>query len=159
MVDKKTGWTVPGAVVDEAYKGTAAANPVLLLGPDGAPVPVRAPYHSLPGGVDLLERPDGAHAGGPGAKPGSETVRDTRSPAQIEADLDATRTRLTGTLDELQERLSPRTLVRQAGRGIKAGFVDPGIGRARPGPVALAAGAAAAGVSLLAGARALRHRS
>ncbi|HEV2638409.1 MAG TPA: DUF3618 domain-containing protein [Actinocrinis sp.] len=141
MSEKKSAWTVPGPVADDAYKGTAAANPVLVLGAD-APAPVRAPYHD---GAD--QRPDG------------EADRDTRSPAQIEADLGATRARLAGTLDELQERLSPRTLARQAGRGIKGGFVEPGSGRVRRTRAVLAAGAAAGAVAVLAAVRTSRHRS
>ena len=134
MAEKKSAWTVPGAVTDDAYKGTAAANPVLVLRDENA---VRRP----------------------GAGPNGEGERDTRSPAQIEADLDATRIRLSGTLDELQERLSPRTLARQAGRGVKGGFVDPDSGRVRPNRAALVAGAAAGVVAMLAAVRALRHRS
>ena len=144
MAERKNTWTVPGAVVDDAYKGTAAVNPVLVLGSTTAPV--RNPY-------------PGYEAGPDGSRPGGEGARDTRSPAQIEADLDATRARLSGTLDELQERLSPRTLARQAGRGVKAGFVDPGSGRVRPRRAALAAAAAGCAAAMLVAGRTLRHRS
>lgn len=139
MAEKKSAWTVPGAVADDAYKGTAAANPVLVLGADPQP-PVRAPHPGEPG-------PDG------------EGARDTRSPARIEADLDATRARLAETLDELQERLSPRTLARQTGRRVKGGFVDPGTGRVRRTRAALAAGVAAGAAGVLAAVRTSRHRS
>jgi Protein of unknown function (DUF3618) len=135
VAEKKSAWTVPGAVSDDSYKGTAAANPVLVLGGETAT--------------------ESGHRG----EPGGEGERDTRSPAQIEADLDATRARLSGTLDELQERLNPRTLARQAGRGVKGGFVDPGSGRVRPTRAALVAGALAGAVAMLAAVRALRRRS
>jgi hypothetical protein len=141
VAEKKSAWTVPGPVGDDAYKGTAAANPVLVLGA-GPQAPVRNPLH-----------------GDARRQPGGEDARDGRTPAQIEADLDATRARLSDTLDELQERLSPRTLARQAGRGVKAGFVDPGSGRVRPRRAVLAAGAAAGAVAVLAVVRASRHRS
>ena len=158
MGEKKTTLTVPGAVADDAYKGTAAANPVLVLGAE-PPVPVRDPYYAPP----EPERGRDGHAaprpGGEGSQPGGEAPRDTRSPAQIEADLDATRARLSDTLDELQERLSPRTLARQAGRGVKAGFVDPDSGRVRPRRAALVAGAAGGAAAALAAVRTLRHRS
>ena len=153
MAEKKSAWTVPGAVPDDAYKGTAASNPVLVLGAETEPP--RDPYyaqHGQSGGTV-------AAADRPGGQPGGEGARDTRSPAQIEADLDRTRARLSGTLDELQERLSPRTLARQAGRGVKAGFVDPDSGRVRPKRAALVAGAAAGVAAMLAAVRALRHRS
>jgi Protein of unknown function (DUF3618) len=144
VAEKKSALTVPGAVADDSYKGTAAANPVLVLSRDAAPI--RPPYYSEP-------QYNAPSAGS------EETVRDTRSPAQIEADLDTTRARLSGTLDELQERLSPRTLVRQAGRKVRAGFAGPDGGRVRPRRAALAVGASVAGVAALAAARALRHRS
>lgn len=137
MADKKSAWTVPGAVSDDSYKGTAAANPVLVLGETAT---------------------EAGHRGRPGGEPG-EGERDTRSPAQIEADLDATRARLSVTLDELQERLNPRTLARQAGRGVKGGFVDPDSGRVRPNRAALVAGVVAGAVAMLVAVRALRHRS
>lgn len=153
MADKRTAWTVPGPVADDAYKGTAAANPVLVLSPDAPPV--RAPYYGAPGKAGHPEDRPASESG----EQDAEAVRDTRSPAQIEADLTATRTRLSGTLDELQERLSPRTLARQTGRKVKGGFVDPDSGRVRRSRAALAAGAAGAVVAALAAARALRHRS
>ena len=154
MAEKKSAWTVPGPIADDAYKGTAAANPVLVLSPD-APVPVRAPYYSAPQPArHPADRPGSAQ----GTQPGADGVRDTRSAAQIEADLDATRTRLSDTLDELQERLSPRTLARQTGRRIKGGFVDPDSGRVRPARAALVAGVVGGAVAVLAGARALRRR-
>ena len=157
MAEKRTAWTVPGPVADDAYKGTAAANPVLVLSPDAAPV--RAPYYGTTRTTGHPEEPAAHPGGGAAAEQDAEAVRDTRSPAQIEADLTATRSRLSDTLDELQERLSPRTLARQTGRKVKGGFVDPDSGRVRRSRAALAAGAAGAVVAALAAARALRHRS
>ena len=161
MAEKKNAWTVPGAMGDDAYKGTAAANPVLVIGA-AAPARPRDPYYGALTGGPSSHRPGrigpGENGGGADGS-GGESVRDTRSPAQIEADLEATRARLADTLDELQQRLSPRTLVRQAGRRVKAGFVDPDSGRVRPRRAVLVAGAAGGVAALLAAGRTLRHRS
>jgi hypothetical protein len=130
-------WTVPGAVEDEARKGTAAAYPVLVLG--GAPAPD-------PGARREPAAPDAAG-------------RDTRSPEQIEAQLDETRAHLSATLDELSERLGVRSLARSAGRGVKARFVDADSGRVRRDRAGVAAGAVAAAVAAFFALRTSRHRS
>lgn len=57
--------------------------------------------------------------------------RDNRSPAEIEAELDRTRAHLSDTLDELADRLSPRTLARRWGQGARAQVVDTRTGRVR----------------------------
>jgi hypothetical protein len=134
------GWTVPGPIdQEEASKGTAAAHPVLVLTPEGNVAGVR------------LDGP-GADAGGAGA------ARDTRSPAEIEAEIDRTREHLAATLDELSERLSPRSLARTGGRTVKAQFVDAETGRPRTARVAALAGGVGAVVGGLLALRGLRKR-
>jgi hypothetical protein len=143
MPEKKSGWTRPGAIdADEASKGTAAANPVLVVTPERnvAGVPIEnghAPHR------------DGA---------GAEELRDTRSPAEIEADLGRTREHLSETLDELSERLSPRDLARRGGQRVKAQFVDEQTGQVRHGRVAAALGGLGAAVGALVGLRKVRGR-
>ena len=145
MSRKKPGWTEPGTIVDrpamddadgalEARKGTAAAHPVLSL----APAPKETPRP-----VVLTGEIDG-HA------------PDTRSPAQIEADIAATRDRLAGTLDELSERLSPRGVLRQANSSVRGAFLMED-GSLRKDRAALAAGALAAVLGGLVAARRLRR--
>ena len=142
MSRKKPGWTEPGTVVDrtaidsalEARKGTAAAHPVLSLAP--APTPA-------PNGTRHAAAESNGHA------------PDHRSPAQIEADITATRDRLAGTLDELSERLSPRGVMRQANSSVRGAFTAED-GSVRKDRVALAAGALAAVLGGLAAARKLR---
>lgn len=75
-------------------------------------------------------------------------AKDTRSPTEIEADLDRTRARLSATLDELSDRLTPRELARSGGQAVKAQFVVPETGQLRRAPVAALIG----GFSLAAGA-------
>ncbi len=120
----------PASPVDreEARKGTAAAKPVLVMTPDGAVAGVRL---------------DGAGV----------HVKDIRSPAEIEADIDRTREHLAATLDELSDRLTPRNLARSGGRIVKAQFVDVETGKVRAGRVAVVAGG---GVAMIAGLLALR---
>jgi hypothetical protein len=95
---------------------------------------------------------------GNGAHP-AEGVKDTRSPDEIEAALDRTRTHLSETLDELSERLDPRDLARRGGRRIKAQFVDEQTGRVRPAPVGAAAGGLGAVVGTVVALRKLRGHS
>jgi hypothetical protein len=139
---KKPGWTEPGTIVDrpaidhalEARKGTAAAHPVLSLAP--APKTAERPV-VLSGEID-------GHA------------PDTRSPAEIEADIAATRDRLAGTLDELSERLSPRGVLRQANSSVRGAFLAED-GSVRKDRAVLAAGALAAVLGGLVAARRLRR--
>jgi hypothetical protein len=138
MSAKKTAWTTPGPIdqadraAAEDRKGTAAANPVLSLAPKPAPGRSRAAASA-----------DGA-----------ENAPDTRSPAEIEADIEQTRSRLAGTLDELSERLSPRAVLRKADAAVRGAFVAPD-GAVRKDRAALALGAAASAVG---GLVALRRR-
>jgi hypothetical protein len=109
MSAKKTPWTSPGPIdqgssaAAEARKGTAAANPVL----------------SLAGGA-----PDHRTGAVVVAGKGAEHAQDNRSPAEIEADIEETRDRLAGTLDELSERLSPRAALRKADSAVRGAFTD-----------------------------------
>lgn len=127
-------WTAPGELDTEARKGTAGPRPVLVVGDAGA-------------GQELKPYQDG------------DEGRDERSPEQIEAELDRTRARLSATLDELTERLSPRSMARGAGRGVKEQFVDAGSGRVRPGRVGVVAGVVAAAAAAFLALRTWRHRS
>jgi hypothetical protein len=128
MAERKSGRAVPGidtrakGAIDvaEGRKGTAAADPVLVVTPEGEIVGTRL---------------DGRR---PAAEP--VEVKDTRSPAEIEADIDRTRERLSATLDELSDRLTPRELARRGGQRVKAQFVAPETGKVRRGPVAAAVG-------------------
>jgi hypothetical protein len=137
MSAKKLGWTEPGSIIDpaahhaaESRKGTAAANPVLSL----APRPQTPTHRGAAGG-------------------GHEREPDNRSPAQIEADIEHTRDRLAGTLDELSERLTPRALVRRANTKTRGLFVAPDGGM-RKDRAAIAAGSV---ISVLGGCVALRR--
>ncbi|MBR7830201.1 DUF3618 domain-containing protein [Actinospica sp. MGRD01-02] len=149
MSRKKPGWTEPGAVDDglandeanETRKGTAAAHPVLSLAPAPRPVSGRV----VRTGSGTLAGTDG-QAGAP----------DNRSPAEIEADIAATRERLAGTLDELSDRLSPRGVMRQANSAVRGVFVTP-EGAVRKDRAAMAAGALVAVVGGLVAARMLRR--
>jgi len=151
MSEKKPEWTQPGAidpngnaVIDTAQgeKGTAADRPVLVV----------APERNIAGAVV-----ENGHAPHPDAAAAVE-LRDTRSPAEIEADLDRTRERLSETLDELSERLSPRDLARRGGRRLKAQFVDERTGQLRRGSAAAALGAVGAVVGAFVGLQKVRHR-
>jgi hypothetical protein len=130
MAERKSGRTLPGldtrakGAIDvaEGRKGTAAADPVLVVTPEGEIVGTRL---------------DGRR---PAAEPVEVELKDTRSPAEIEADIDRTRERLSATLDELSDRLTPRELARRGGQRIKAQFVEPETGKVRRGPVAAAVG-------------------
>ena len=51
-----------------------------------------------------------------------------RSADQIQADIDATRERLAGTLDTLQSRVKPENLLRSGVAKVKGVYVKPGGG-------------------------------
>jgi hypothetical protein len=131
MSAKKSAWTAPGPIDEagEARKGTAAAHPVLSLAPD-----------------KQAKRRDGAD--------GAEAAPDNRSPAEIEADIEQTRDRLAGTLDELSDRLSPRAALRKANTAVRGAFVTPD-GAVRKNRAAAVLGGV---VSVVGGAVALRRR-
>jgi hypothetical protein len=138
--DGGRGWTVPGPIdEEEARKGTAAANPVLIATPNG-----------VVAGSGTVETVTGHQVDQP--------ARDTRTPAEIEAEIDLTRAHLSNTLDELTERLSPANLARLGGRSAKARFVDPETGRLKRGRTAAVAGSVAAAAGGLATIRRLRRK-
>ena len=142
---KRGGFTMPGPIDEaEARKGTAATDPVLVVTPDGNLAGVRI---DGPGAGAVATEADGV-----------VPVRDTRSPAEIEADIDRTREHLAATLDELSERLSPRSLARTGGRQVKAQFVDPETGRPRTVRLAVLAGGLGAAAGGLLALRSLRGR-
>ncbi|CAB4849849.1 unannotated protein [freshwater metagenome] len=76
-----------------------------------------------------------------------------RTVAEIEAELDATRARLSSRLDDLQSYVSPRNVAERQVRRIKNSFVDE-YGGIRPERV-LVAGLAA--IAILVGLRAMRR--
>jgi hypothetical protein len=136
------GWTVPGPIdEDEARKGTAAANPVLIATPNGV--------IAGSGAVQPVKDHQAEEA--------EEAPRDTRTPAEIEAEIDQTRAHLSNTLDELTERLSPANLARLGGRSAKAQFVDTETGRLKRGRTAAVAGSVAAAAGGLAALKRLRR--
>jgi hypothetical protein len=140
MAEKKPGWTRPGVVdvaQDEGRKGTAADNPVLVVTPHGEIVGSQVDRSAGPqrDGEVRIE------------------VKDTRSPAEIEADLDRTRERLSFTLDELSERLSPREVLRRGGLNLKYQFVSRRTGEVRRDRLA----ALLAGVGVLIGGAVTLH--
>ena len=55
----------------------------------------------------------------PAAKPA-----DTRAPETIESEIEATRQRLAGTIDQLVYRTSPKTIARREAASLRAQFVD-----------------------------------
>ena len=82
------------------------------------------------------------------AAEGKPEPKPERSMAEIEAELDATRARLAGRIDELTEYVAPRNVLdRQVGK-IKGVFVDE-YGGIKPDRVLMAAGAVVAVVVLL----------
>src|SRR3954453_4139976 len=78
-----------------------------------------------------------------------------RSPAQIERDIEATRNRLAGTIDEISERVKPANLLADAKAKVKAQFVNAD-GSPRTDRIAIVGGAVAAVVGLIV-LRARRH--
>lgn len=73
---------------------------------------------------------------------------DTRAPDAIETEIEATRDRLAGTIDQLVYRASPKTIARREAASIKAHFVDP-QGKVRTGNVIKVAGVVVGFVALV----------
>jgi hypothetical protein len=83
-----------------------------------------------------------------------------QSPAEIEAEIEATRLRLAGTVDELATRVQPKEIARRSAQDAKAkafAATHTEDGKLRTERVA-AVGAAAALLGALAVVRALRRR-
>lgn len=83
---------------------------------------------------------------------------DGRTPAQIEADLTATRERLAVTVDSLVDRVHPRNVAQRTLASVKARFVDDD-GRPSPAKIAPLAGAVLGTVAVLVGLRIVVRRS
>ncbi len=66
--------------------------------------------------------------------------RHAAAPDTIESEMEATRERLAGTIDQLVYRASPKTIVRREAEGVKSYFVDA-QGRARVDNIVKVAGA------------------
>ena len=77
----------------------------------------------------------------------------TRSPQEIQADIDAAQLRLADHVDGLSERLAPQALAEDAIEGVKKVFVEED-GTPKKRPIAIAAGTVA-GLLLL---RKIFHR-
>jgi hypothetical protein len=75
-----------------------------------------------PGGADRLSTTDHQNNGG-------SAVSETRTPAQIEADIERRRQELAVTLDEIAVRVHPKTIIGDA-RAKAASVVDRTAGRA-----------------------------
>jgi hypothetical protein len=58
----------------------------------------------------------------------AEKPADTRAPEAIEHDIEATRDRLAGTIDQLLYRASPKTIAKREAASFKGFFVDPVTG-------------------------------
>jgi hypothetical protein len=71
-----------------------------------------------------------------------------RTPAQIEAEIEATRLRLAGTVDAIADRVKPANVARRGAESAKAQVVDEG-GNVRPDRVAVIAAAVAGVVGLV----------
>ena len=87
------------------------------------------------------------------AKPGGLEARPPepakeRSPAEIEADIERTRARLAGTVDEIAERVKPANVARRGAESAKAQVVDE-QGNLRAKRVAVLAVAVASVVGLV----------
>ncbi len=85
----------------------------------------------------------------------SQTTADTRTPEQIEADLDAARERLASTVDTLSDELSVQAFARRAGNATR-NFFTTSEGDLRTDRVLKVAGVI---VGLLVLRRLVRHRS
>ncbi|HET6627090.1 MAG TPA: DUF3618 domain-containing protein [Nocardioidaceae bacterium] len=73
---------------------------------------------------------------------------DTRAPDTIEDEIEATRQRLSVTIDQLAYRASPKTIARREIAGIKAHFIDP-QGGPRTGNIVKVAGVVVGFVALV----------
>ncbi|MGH3333664.1 MAG: DUF3618 domain-containing protein [Nocardioidaceae bacterium] len=73
---------------------------------------------------------------------------DTRAPDTIEHEIEATRERLAGTIDQLVYRASPKTIAKREMASIKGFFVDPQTGP-RTGNILKVAGAVGGFVGLM----------
>ncbi|MGZ4483137.1 MAG: DUF3618 domain-containing protein [Nocardioidaceae bacterium] len=80
--------------------------------------------------------------------PQADQRADTRAPATIESEIEATRERLAGTIDELVYRASPKTIALREIATIKSWYVDPS-GRPRTDNILKTAGTVVGVVAVL----------
>jgi hypothetical protein len=73
---------------------------------------------------------------------------EVEGPAALEREIEETRERLAGTIDELIYRSNPRTIVSREVAGLKAYFVDPATGEPRTENILKVAGAVVGTVAL-----------
>jgi hypothetical protein len=73
---------------------------------------------------------------------------EVEGPSAIEREIEETRERLAGTIDELLYRSNPRTIVSREVAGLKAYFVDPATGEPRTENILKVAGAVVGTVAL-----------
>ena len=107
--------------------------------PPPAPKPVASPLAVSP--VVSAARPAAAPVSPQPAAP-------QRTPAEIERDIEATRARLAGSIDELADRVSPKNVAKRGADKAKLTVVDEG-GAPRTGRLAAIGGAVAAVLGLV----------
>ncbi|WP_193608327.1 DUF3618 domain-containing protein [Nocardioides lijunqiniae] len=71
------------------------------------------------------------------------------NPSDLEAEIEATRERLAGTIDQLLYRASPKTIASREAASFKAHFVDPVTGQPRTDNILKVAGGVVGFVALL----------
>jgi hypothetical protein len=74
--------------------------------------------------------------------------KEVAGPSELEREIEETRERLAGTIDELLYRSNPRTIVSREVAGLKAFFVDPATGEPRTENILKVAGAVVGTVAL-----------
>jgi hypothetical protein len=74
--------------------------------------------------------------------------KEVAGPSELEREIEQTRERLAGTIDELLYRSNPRTIVSREVAGLKAYFVDPATGEPRTENILKVAGAVVGTVAL-----------
>ena len=75
--------------------------------------------------------------------------KEVEGPSELEREIEETRERLAGTIDELLYRSNPRTIVSREVAGLKAYFVDPATGEPRTENILKVAGAVVGTVALV----------
>lgn len=73
----------------------------------------------------------------------------TKQTAALEAEMEATRERLAGTIDQLVYRTSPKTIARREVASVKGYFVDAHTGQPRTANILKVAGGVLGVVALL----------
>jgi len=73
----------------------------------------------------------------------------SQQPSDIEREIEETRERLAGTIDQLLYRSSPKTIVSREIAQVKAHYVDPGNGQPRTDNIVKTAGVVVGAIALL----------